>query len=190
MNKHEVSEAFEILLEAIETVVNMVKEESARSLRVNNYERAKAAIEEASQLTEFLEKVKALRMEWTGLFMARPGTEKKRRSPRKVRAPLPRGLRTPEERFRRPILEALVELGGSAPMREVLDLVEPKMKGILNEYDYGSLSSSPRSIRWRNTAQWCRNMLVQEGLLKNNSPYGIWEISDQGRKWLTEHAKI
>lgn len=93
-------------------------------------------------------------------------------------------MRTPEDAFRRPILETLVELGGGAPIGEVLKRVEQKMKGALNQYDYEPLPSDPRSPRWRNTAQWCRNTLVREGLMKSDSPYGVWEISDEGRRWL------
>jgi restriction system protein len=32
--------------------------------------------------------------------------------------------------------------------------------------------SEPKQSRWRNTAQWCRNTLVNEGLLKKDSPWG------------------
>ena len=99
---------------------------------------------------------------------------------------LKRGLRTSEDAFRKPILEALVELEGRAEMSKVLDLVEKKMQGILNDYDYQSLPSDPKTIRWRNTAQWCRNTMVREGLLKSDSPRGIWEISERGRKALQE----
>jgi hypothetical protein len=67
-------------------------------------------------------------------------------------------------------------------MNEVLDLVEKKMKGTLNQYDFEPLSSG--EIRWRNTAQWCRNTLVQEDLMRRDSPRGIWEISEEGRKQL------
>jgi hypothetical protein len=95
-------------------------------------------------------------------------------------------LLTPEDAFRRPVLEALVELSGSAPVGKVLDRVEQKMKGVLNEYDRKPLPSDPRSIRWRNTAKWCRSTLAREGLMKSDSPHGIWEISEQGRKWLTK----
>lgn len=91
-----------------------------------------------------------------------------------------RGLRTPEEAYRRPLLEALVELGGRAKVAEVLSHVEAKMKGILNEHDYDPLPSNPKQPRWRNTAHWCRNTLVTEGVMKNDSPAGIWEISEKG----------
>ena len=73
-------------------------------------------------------------------------------------------------------------------MKDVLELVEKKMKGILNEYDYRPLPSDPKSIRWRNTVQWCRNSLVREGLLKNDSPYGIWEISEKGKHEISKQT--
>ncbi len=52
---------------------------------------------------------------------------------------LPKGLRTPEEKYYLPILESLYELGGRGTVKEVLDKVEEKMRDILNEYDYGIL---------------------------------------------------
>ena len=87
-----------------------------------------------------------------------------------------------EEAFRRPILEVLVDLGGSAPVGEVLERVGIKMKSVLNQYDREPLLSDPCSVHWKNTTQWCRNTLVREGLMKNDSPHGVWEISDVGRK--------
>lgn len=183
MEKNEVNEAFEILLEEIEAVANALNEEGAQALRAGDYEKAKSAIEEATRLAEFREKVKGLQKEWVGLFASEPRA-RKGKGRRKSRARLPRGLRTPEDAFRRPILETLVELGGSAPIGEVLNRVEQKMKGALNQYDYEPLPSDSRSPRWRNTAQWCRNTLVREGLMKSDSPYGVWEISDEGRRWL------
>ncbi len=187
MDPNEVNEAFEILLEEIEAVANALNEGGAEAFRAGDYEKAKFAIEEATRLAEFREKVKALQKEWAEFFATKMNRPKSRR--RKSRTRLPRGLRTSEDAFRLPVLEALVELGGSGSIQDVLNLVEKKMKGVLNEYDYQPLPSDPRSIRWRNTAQWCRNTLVREGLMKRDSPYGIWEISDQGRKWLKEHKK-
>ncbi len=55
------------------------------------------------------------------------------------------------------------------------------MEGMLNEYDYATLPSSPKTVRWLNTAQWYRNRLVREGAMRDDSPYGIWGISEKGR---------
>jgi len=183
MERNEVNAAFELLLEEIETVANSLNEAGAEAFRSGDYGRARQAIEAATRLAEFREKVKALQREWA-LLSAQGLKALPRKAAQRGRRRLPKGRRTPEDAFRRPILEALVELGGSARTGDVLDLVGQKMKDVLTHHDWEPLSSNPRSIRWRKTAQWCRYMLVREGLMKGDSPYGIWEISEKGREWL------
>ncbi len=93
------------------------------------------------------------------------------------------GRRTPPIDFYQPILKALNELGGSAKVKDVPDRLEQSMKGILKEVDYEPLKSG--TTRWRNTAQWARDSMVKEGVfLKQNSPHGIWEITEAGRRSL------
>jgi len=89
-------------------------------------------------------------------------------------------MRTREEAYYVPILQVLADLGGSGKVAEVLDRVGKKMKGILKKADYEPLASSPDNLRWRNAAQWARNSMVNEGLLKKDSPRGVWEITDKG----------
>jgi len=188
MKRNEVNTAFEILMEEVELVANSLNEEGAAAFKAGNYDTARRAIEEATRLAEFRERVRVLQKEWASLAVTQRRGAARRRSARKSR--LPRGLRTAEDAFRRPILEALVEFGGKAAMGRVLDLVGEKMKGALTKYDLESLPSDPRSIRWRNTAQWCRNTLVREGLMKADSPHGTWEISDLGRKLLQNESRL
>lgn len=186
MDKNEVNTAFEILLEEIEMVANALNEDGAAAFKGGDYDAARRAIEQAARLAEFREKVRALQKEWVAM-----GTKvqvKKKTAKRTAKQRLPRGLRTPEEAFRRPILEALVELGGKASVREVLDRVEKKMASRLTKYDLEPLPSDSKTVRWRNTAQWCRNSLVREGLLQADSPFGIWEISESGRKALQDES--
>lgn len=95
------------------------------------------------------------------------------------RKKLQKGLKTPQRAYRQPILESLYDLGGSASVGDVLQMVERMMKPILNEVDYQKLPSGV-DIRWRNTAMWERFSLAQEGLLKSGSPTGIWELSERG----------
>lgn len=184
MDRNEVHIAFEILLEEIEQVANSINDDGVEAFQKGAYDRARRMIEIARRLAEFRERVKALRNEWRNVFTGYVPERKMRRRERPER--LKRGLRTSEDAFRKPILEALVELGGRAEMSKVLDLVEKKMQGILNDYDYQPLPSNPKNIRWRNTAQWCRNTMLREELLKSNSPWGIWEISERGSKALQE----
>jgi hypothetical protein len=75
-------------------------------------------------------------------------------------------------------------MGGSGKTAEVLDRVEMMLGSNLTSADRATLGQG--EIRWRNTAQWERNAMVDEGLLKKNSPRGVWELTEKGIK-LTEH---
>jgi len=109
---------------------------------------------------------------------------------RKMKGRLKKGLRTPEKEFIKPILEVLVELGGKGEMRTVLDRIYQKMGDVLNEYDRQALPSLPKQKRWENTAQWAKNTMINKGLLKADSPRGIWEITKQGEIYLSNLQKI
>ena len=58
------------------------------------------------------------------------------------------------------------------------------MKDILKPLDYEPHKSDGKSIRWRNSAQWARNTMVNEDGRMKKTKNGIWEISEKGRKWL------
>jgi restriction endonuclease Mrr len=186
MDKNEVNTAFEILLEEIEEVFNTISKEGEESFKARDFDKAKTLIEYGERLKYFREKVKTLQKEWQTIFSDKIPT---RGQKKQVKERLKKGLRTPEEQFVIPILEAIIELGGKAEMRDVLELVHSKMKGILNSYDYEPLPSNPKQKRWENTAQWSRNTMVNEGLLAKDSPRGIWEITDKGRKFHEENKQ-
>jgi len=115
MQKNEVNEAFEILLEELEVVINLLNEGGGEAFKKGDYDKVKESIEKATQITEFREKIKSLQKEWTTLYsgiMAHP--RKRKRHPK-----LSKGLRTPEDAFRRPILESLIELGGRVTIKKI-----------------------------------------------------------------------
>jgi len=183
MDKNEVNVAFEILLEEIEEVFNIISRGGEEAFKVKDFEKAKQLIEFAERLKFFREKVKALQKEWQTIFSVKISKEVQKRH---VKSKLKRGLRTPEEKYVIPILESIIELGGKAEMKNVLNLVYEKMKGILNKYDYEPLLSNPKQKRWENSAQWARNTMVNEGLLSSDSPRGIWEITQKGRDFYNQ----
>jgi hypothetical protein len=130
-----------------------------------------------------------LRREWENLFVPEEdeeGTEA--HAERRNLGRLRRGLRTREEAYYRPILEALETLGGSAQMSQVLDRGLQSMKGVLRDVDYEPLASEPEMPRWKNAAQWARNSMVKEGLLRSNSPRGVWQISEAGSRFLHDEG--
>src|SRR5258706_7719254 len=100
-----------------------------------------------------------------------------------------KGLRTPESTFFQPILQALSDLGGAAKRSDVFSVLESSMRNVLQPIDYQTLSSESEPVRWQNSAQWARNLMVKEGLLQSDSPVGTWEITEKGRVFLREKSR-
>ena len=96
---------------------------------------------------------------------------------------------SPREIYRRPILRALVSLGGRGPTRQVLQRVYESLKSNLTTIDLEELPSGQR-LRWQENAEWERYHLVKEGLLAHGSPRGIWEITDDGRRLLAQPGSL
>ena len=96
------------------------------------------------------------------------------------------GVFTPVHAYWRPTLQVLVEMGGRGKRLRVIDTVGTKMKGILTPSDYGRLPKSGW-VRWRNRVAWQASNMRAQGLIKNDSPRGLWEIADAGRKWLDDN---
>ena len=85
------------------------------------------------------------------------------------------------DRYYHPILEAVFELGGTGRVNDVLGMVEKKLQPVLPKEDYQPLPSG-NDIRWHNRAQWARKRLIGKGLLKADSPWGIWELTEEGKR--------
>jgi hypothetical protein len=92
----------------------------------------------------------------------------------------------PQKEYLMPILEALLEKGGKATEREVFEIIEQKMGKYFNHLDLEILKDGYFK-RWQKNVAWQRFNMVKEGLLKSNSPRGLWEITEKGRKYLEEH---
>jgi phosphopantetheine adenylyltransferase len=198
MDKDEVYIAFELLLEEIEKAVNMISNEAEQHLKAKDFDKVKTLAEYAERLRDLREKVKALQGEYqtiSRIFSEKIPTQVQREQvkptqvrKKKVKERLKKGLRTPEEQFIMPILESIIELGGRAKSKDVLERVYEKMKNILNSYDEEPLPKRNEK-RWKNTARWARNTMVKKGLLAKGSPLGIWEITEEGRKYYYEEKK-
>ena len=125
--------------------------------------------------------------------LAKPGPVVHRELPhpvgRLIAGRISKGLRTPEPAFFRPILQALSDLGGAAKRSDVFNVLESSMRDILKPIDYQTLSSEAEQVRWQNSAQWARNLMVKEGLLQPDSLVGIWEITEKGRAFLLQDIR-
>lgn len=190
-NSINVEAAFDMLLEEIETEIECLSRIGSGAFEDRNYEKAKEILDRVSNVTEFRGKVNSLCREWQSSFAEKeqPKTTDSNNERRNL-GRLRRGLRTREDAYYQPILEALENFGGSAQMSDALDYVFKKMRNILRDVDNEPLSSDPQMPRWRSTAQWARNSLVKDGMLLSNSPRGVWEISESGRELLKKRKQI
>jgi len=193
MINKEVIPAFDMLLEELERIIPQLNQQGSQLMDAKNYSAAHAIINKAQAVVSFQDKVKALRAEWESMNI--PATRKIPDKPfnthpmRMKMGTSKKGKRTSEAQFMLPILHALVDLGGRGTMRQVLEKLEVSMADELNAFDWQSLPSNDRVIRWKNTAAWARQKLVYEGYLANDSPTGFWEITPAGREVIIKSKK-
>ena len=182
-----VQAAFEILLEEMETEIEIINQSGAKAFAARNYEAARAVLERADQITALREKLSGLRGEWEKLVPvagANGAGSKKNGSHDLSR--LHRGIRTREAAYFKPILQVLNQMGGFGDMADVLERLPKLMKGTLTDLDFEPLAANSEVPRWWNTAQWAQSAMVQAGLLKSDSPRGIWEMTEAGHKLIAE----
>ncbi|KXB96977.1 MAG: hypothetical protein AA908_09345 [Chlorobi bacterium NICIL-2] len=118
---------------------------------------------------------------------AGPGTSEAAPAPMKRRGPTPTGLRTPERAFVLPILQTLAEKGGQADAASVVEGVLERMRHQLKQSDFETTATSDQP-RWKVSLYLARSAMVRQGLLRNDTPRGIWAISEQGERYLAEHT--
>lgn len=79
--------------------------------------------------------------------------------------------------YRRPIIDALRQLGGKGSISEITEIVHNNIKHKMSAIDYGVLQSG--ILRWTNTMYQERMKMVCEGILLPNSRKGIWELTSE-----------
>ena len=169
-----ISTAFEQIIEELEEERNTLTLKITEQASQGNFDEVVTLGQHVNQLEAFRSQVLKLRNEWLQQFAVSPVKPPiKRRS---------RGLRTPQHAYYLPILQSLIELGGTARASDVVSRVEPKVRHILTAYDHETLDSNPRELRWQNAVHWARNDLREQGLIVSGTPQGIWEISPAGRQ--------
>ena len=188
----DVSAALHLLGDSLQGEVQRINQEGSQAMQVGDYGTAQAVIDFAKRLTAFRQKVSDLGGEWEKLEELRDTatTEVQQIVSKRFFGKSRKGDITPQEAYCRPLLEVFVDMNGGGKTREVLDRLGEKMKPTLKPKDYEPHESDAQQIRWRNTAQWARNLMVNEdGRMKKSSPRGVWEISEKGRTWLKQESK-
>jgi hypothetical protein len=106
------------------------------------------------------------------LFRRRPETSSARRR-------APQGSLVHRDAYEIPILQELAARGGRAPGREITEAVGERVADLLTDRDYEPLDSG--RVRWVTRVQFTRLRLKERGLLRSDSPRGVWELTQEGR---------
>lgn len=99
---------------------------------------------------------------------------------KKARAKRAKSPKTDRSILRKLIIEGLNDLGGSAHKNELYKLIEKKYEGRFLPGDFDYLPDGKRIV-WKNYSDWEGTLMRKEGLLKSDSPRGIWELSEEHR---------
>ena len=90
----------------------------------------------------------------------------------------PGGIKTPVYEYRQHIVECLRHYGGKAHARDIRPFIEKRMSTQFTARDLERLKDGQGEEVWWNTTQWARLIMVKEGILRYDSPRGIWELKD------------
>ncbi len=185
----EVSEMLGLAVGVIDDAVTDLKSATEVALSDERFDEVSRNAELMEQLRGFESSVHELVERWSNLWGRSTGgeDESEMSTTRLYHGRVERGSRTPEAAFRAPILRALAEAGGSAPVRDALDRVGELMSDRLNDVDRRTLPSDDQLVRWRNTAQWARNSLADAGYIERGQR-GTWTITESGRAWLEKQS--
>lgn len=179
--------AFDLLFEQLEGCLQSLHDQIGQAARAGAYDQAGQLLERARNLSALRKDLEAFETRFGQLVEIEDDEQDEVPQPAGTKR-FRKGLKTPQEGYRIPILRALAELGGRSELHPVLDRVYELMKGRLNEYDHMVLPSDAATPRWRNTAQWARNSLREEGLIRDDTPRSIWEITEAGRQLLEKQG--
>jgi restriction system protein len=181
----DISSAFEILSEELETETGVVCNMGAKAFGNRDFTKSDKMRKRVLGLVGFRDQVATLRADW-GKFVnsAEQDEDEKPRGRRRNLGRLRRGELTPQEEYFLPILRSLVKIGGAGKTSEIMEIVGKQMERILKDVDRQPIPSEPSVPRWRSTALGARPALIKAGLIKPDSPKGTWEITEAGLEFV------
>jgi restriction system protein len=164
---HQVLQAIRSLGREVKLATKEANQSAAKRLARGDYAGAQSLIEVAKAISEFGNEVKAVHRRWKALRSAGRKLGKKR------------GDQTPLWEFYRPILQALVSLGGNATRKEIEAKLEETIGGSLKESD--CITNSRGIPRWKIMVGRARKHMIAEGFVTGENLLR-WKITAKGEQ--------
>jgi len=195
MTDNEITKSFDSLIESMEELLPELNQQGSELIEKHRYQDAKETISKAEKVIALQNKLETLKEEWLDLELhsletpsssdedkqkVSPETEKKFRSQQ----------HTKTKEYLIPILQALVNLGGSAKRQHIFQELENIMSNQLLENDKNPLPSNPSVTRLQRIATSAGKKLRKEGYITFGPKTGVWEITETGRIYLKDSEEI
>lgn len=173
-NEPDVLGAFDLILDEIQTDIEITTQHSKKAFREKHYEGTVKFAKQATDKTRLHDEIEVIYQKWRDSFSVIDPLKKKRES------------RTRWQQFRRPILQILYDEGGTASRATVFKKVPDYMT--LKDIDYESTPSEPKNPRWFSSVDWTKYKLKELQCISDEVT-GIWEITDIGVRLLQKKDK-
>lgn len=99
-------------------------------------------------------------------------------------SPVRQGRLTPRNTLIRAIVQVMEQMCNSGSNKEIHQKLKLVLADVLTPEDY-ELDSSGR-VTWYHQVDWARMFMVKIGMMRNDSPRGIWELSKNYQKLMDE----
>jgi hypothetical protein len=155
----------------VKAALKEINHQAGKLVARGEYAAAEELVKVGRAMTTFADEVEALNLRWRELQDNAPG---------KLSSD-----RTPLWEYYKPILQALVQLGGEATLAEIEEKVQPLLAAFLQPGEMTTMSGD--KLSWKRTVRRTRRHMVKEGFLEDHS--GLqWRISDTGRRAAEESS--
>jgi len=144
-----------------------VNQQAARRLARGDYAGAQSLIEVAQAISAFGNEVLALNGRWREVRSAGKGPKKGK------------DTQTPLWEFYRPILQAIVSLGGEATRKQIEGKLQETLTSSLKEGD--SVTNAHGVPRWTIMVRRARKHMIAEGFVTGDNPLK-WKITSKGEQ--------
>jgi hypothetical protein len=91
-----------------------------------------------------------------------------------------RAPKTDKTVLREHVIRALRKLGGSGRVADVIEEMGRQLEGKLLPGDLEWREATNEYV-WQNNSKWERYRMTQDGTLRNDSPYGIWALTENAQ---------
>ncbi len=194
MNTNEIKLSFSVLNDVLDEAINNVNIKGSKEFANGNHSYADNLLKRANEIKQLKEKLLQLENSLEkilddSLISKIVKDEAIDEISKRIKERLNHGLKTPQRKYRIPILKALMFYDGRAKTAKVLNYVNDLMRNQFNSYDLEIFRVN--EPRWKNTTMWERKNMVLDGLISDQSPRGIWEITQNGKDYYNSmHAYL